>query len=197
MKKILFLGDSIMYGAKGLRGYGYFVGERLKGQASVYLPTDNCQDSRYLCAFLEELIPASDGDYDIIHWNNGLWDLLHFMGNPRPYVLIEDYARALTAICERLRGLYPRAEIFFATTTVVPERLQKASSYRRNAEIAAYNAAACSVLSGRVDAFDDLYAVSLTIGDEYRAADGLHYSEAGAQLLADAVCRFLRVQGNI
>ena len=42
MKKVLLLGDSIMYGAKGLHGYGYYVQQALEGTADVLLPNDNC-----------------------------------------------------------------------------------------------------------------------------------------------------------
>ena len=28
---------------------------------------------------------------DIVYWNNGLWDLLHFCGNPKPHTEIKLY----------------------------------------------------------------------------------------------------------
>ena len=39
MKKILFIGDSIMYGFKRVPGYGHFVRESLAGTAEVILPS--------------------------------------------------------------------------------------------------------------------------------------------------------------
>lgn len=80
--KILLLGDSIMYGAKGIHGYGYFVKQKLEYNADVFLPTDNYQDSQFTSCFLSDLIPESGDGFDVIHWNNGLWDVLHFAGIP-------------------------------------------------------------------------------------------------------------------
>lgn len=191
MKKILLLGDSIMYGVGRLRGYGAFLREKLEGKASVYLPTENCQDIRYLRAYHEELIPALDGEYDVIHWNNGLWDLLHFGGNPMPHTPLELYTKNLAETADILHGRYPRASVFFATSTPILEHVRKGSSYRLNAEIEAYNAAAVETLRGEVAGFDDLYRFASSFGDRYRSKDGLHYSEEGARLLADAVCAFL------
>lgn len=191
-KKIMLLGDSIMYGAKGIHGYGYYVRQKLENMADVFLPTDNCQDSRFTSCYFSDLIPESDGDFDVIHWNNGLWDVLHFAGNPKPHVSADNYRQALLTIYEKLLERYPRAAVVFAATTVVSEDLQKTASYRRNEEIAEYNDLARSALADKIDAIDDLYSVSLDLGDEYRAKDGLHYNEDGARYLAEAVCRFLK-----
>ena len=64
-------------------------------------------------------------------------------------------------------------------------------------KIAEYTAFARSTLADKIDAIDDLYTVSLDLGNEYRAKDGLHYNEDGARYLADAVCRFLKDQKYI
>lgn len=125
-------------------------------------------------------------------YNNGLWDVLHFAGNPKPHVSADNYRQALLTIYEKLSERYPRAAVVFAATTVVSEDLQKTASYRRNEEIAENNDLARSALVDKIDAVDDLYSVSLDLGDEYRAKDGLHYNEDGARYLAEAVCRFLK-----
>lgn len=194
MYKILLLGDSIMYGAKGIRGYGYYVKQSFNGQAEVYLPTDNCQDIRYLCSFVDELIPQVVGGMDIIHWNSGLWDVLHFAGNPKPYTDIKTYGQHIDKFYQVLKQKYPMARIFFATTTPVQEHLQRTTSYRRNSEIIEYNSLAKSVLQGKVDSLDDLFSVASRLGDDYRASDGLHFSEEGSKQLAIAVCDFLNHQ---
>lgn len=85
MKKVLLLGDSIMYGAKGLHGYGYYVQQALKGTADVLFPNDNCQDSRFMLSCFDDLVDYPKDDIDVVHWNNGLWDVLHFAGNPSPF----------------------------------------------------------------------------------------------------------------
>lgn len=191
MYKILLLGDSIMYGAKGIRGYGYYVKQSFNGQAEVYLPTDNCQDIRYLYSFADELIPQIDGEFDLIHWNSGLWDVLHFAGNPKPYTDIKTYGQHIDKFFQVLKQRYPMARIFFATTTPVPEHLQRTTSYRRNSEIIEYNSLAKSILKGKVESFDDLFSAASKLSDDYRSCDGLHFSEEGAKILADSVYNFL------
>ena len=182
-----------MYGVKRLHGYGYYVSQMISDRAKVFLPTDNCQGAKFLASLLKDLIPDVEGGFDIIHWNSGLWDVLHFMGNPRPHTSIDLYSECIDKIYISLTSMYPDADIYFATTTVIPEHLQNTRSYRRNSEIIEYNTAACKVLEGRVKAIDDLYSVSLTLGDEYRSEDGLHYSEEGAMMLAEKVCEFLNM----
>lgn len=195
LKKILLLGDSIMYGVGQLHGYGYYLQQKLKGKAEVFLPTENCQDITYLFTFAKELIPRVEEGFDIIHWNNGLWDVLHFAGNDNPYTPIKKYEGNLLKFYENLRQDYPKSDIFFATTTPIPEHLQKTSSYRRNSEIMEYNSVACKVLAGKVRAINDLYTAALKMRDDYRHTDGLHYSEEGAQFLSDVVYNFLSDQG--
>lgn len=191
-KRILLLGDSILCGAKGIHGYGYYVRKALAGQYDVFLPTDNCQDICYMARFADELIPDVEGAFDLIHWNNGLWDVLHFAGNPNPYTTMATYEEKLTDFSCYLKRCWPEAVICFALTTPVAEHLQNTSSFRKNAEIEAYNAAAVRVLTGRVDTFDDLYGAALQMSDQTRAKDGLHYSEKAACCLAKEVCDFLR-----
>ena len=195
-KKILLLGESIMYGVGQLRGYGYFLQQKLLNKAEVYLPTDNCQDIRYLYKFANELIPKVEGGFDIIHWNNGLWDVLHFVGNPDPHTPIEIYKQKILDFYEKLNRLFPRADIFWATTTSIPEHMQKTSCYRRNSEIIKYNDVARKALEGKVKAIDDLYIAAQKMDDSYRHTDGLHYSEKGASFLAEVVYDFLFQQGE-
>ena len=154
-------------------------------------------DDRYTtpaCSLLETLIPDGEDKFDVIHWNNGLWDVLRFAGNPNPHTPINLYKEKIAELFERFKEMYPKADIFFATTTPVPEHLQKAFSYRRNTEIVEYNTVACNVLDGKVKAVDDLYTAALKLGDDYRSDDGLHYSEEGAKYLAEVVCDFLLKQ---
>ena len=115
---------------------------------------------------------------------------MHFAGNPNPYTSIETYGRYIEKFYETLKKKFPAAKVYFATTPV-SEHLQGTTSYRRNSEIAEYNSLAKNILRGKVDSFDDLFSIASMIGDEYRASDGLHFSEEGAKVLADAVYRFL------
>lgn len=69
LPKVLILGDSISM------GYTNMVRDGLKGKANVVRPKDNCGDTviglRELDAWL------GDKDWDVIHFNWGLWDLCY------------------------------------------------------------------------------------------------------------------------
>lgn len=186
--QIVLIGDSIMFGAKGINGYGYYVKKHFEGKANVILPNDNCQDIRYTIQFLDELFSITDiMNADIIHWNNGLWDVLHFAGNPNPYTSLSVYVESVSTLYNRLRFLNPKCKIVFATTTVIPEELQKTTSYRQNAEIEQYNQATVYELSTKEVVINDLYAASLALDASYRGKDGLHYTEHGSEKMASFV----------
>lgn len=188
--QIVLIGDSIMFGAKGIHGYGYYVKKHFEGKANVILSNDNCQDVRYTIQFLDELFSITDiENADIIHWNNGLWDVLHFAGNPNSYTSLSVYVESISALYNKLRVLNPKCKIVFATTTVIPEELQKTTSYRRNAEIEQYNQAAVYELSTKEVLINDLYAASLTLDASYRGKDGLHYTEHGSEKIASFVIK--------
>lgn len=191
VKKVLLLGDSIMYGAKGLHGYGYYVQQAMKERATVFLPNENCQDCRYLWSFFADLIEDMDGGPDVVHWNNGLWDVLHFCGNPTAHVPLDIYLRTIDQIADKIRNRFPTAKVCFATTTPVHEHLQKTKSFRRNAEIREYNKRAVELLRKKGVLINDLYPVAAALDDSYTSGDGLHYTNEGAKLLSEAVTAFL------
>lgn len=181
-----------MYGAKGVHGYGWYVQQNQSSDVIVELPRDNCQDARYLLSYFDELVTTKEDVFDVVHWNNGLWDVLHFAGNPVPYTSLEQYIEAICSIKIMLSKIYPTAQICFALTTSASEHLQNSSSYRKNEEIAAYNEAAIKALTKMNVDIDDLNIVARNIGNEYRLKDGIHFTEMGAELLSDAVFSFIK-----
>lgn len=81
-RRMLLLGDSIMCGAKGVHGYGWHIQQKHFSDIIVELPRDNCQDARYLLSYFDEIITTKEDVFDVVYWNNGLWDVLHFVGSP-------------------------------------------------------------------------------------------------------------------
>lgn len=192
MKKILFIGDSIMYGAKGVPGYGYFVKQHFAGSVEVVLPYDNCQDVRYTYQYLDELFDIDDvKTSDIIHWNNGLWDVLHFAGALKPYTELSLYLTSVEKLYNKLRSLNSNAQIVFATTTFIHEELQTKKSYRRNDEIEEYNRAAIDVLKETDIRINDLCNKAKEVDASFIGKDGLHYTAEGSFCLAQAVIAYL------
>lgn len=68
MKKVLLLGDSIRM------SYQPYVRDKLDGIAEVIGPEENCRFAKFTLWGLQTWI-TSEKKSDIIHWNNGIWDI--------------------------------------------------------------------------------------------------------------------------
>ncbi|MBQ6597342.1 MAG: SGNH/GDSL hydrolase family protein, partial [Lentisphaeria bacterium] len=168
MKNLLLLGDSIRM------GYDSFVQEKLAGRMNVYFAEDNGRFAQYTLRMVSDWKgKLSLPEIDVVHWNNGLWDVLHLNANssgsdgeaegdtispenvPAEYHFDKDpltppdmYRYMLGRVLTRIRQLFPKTEVIFATTTPVIEE-QASWAYRSNAEIDAYNRIAREVLVPR------------------------------------------------
>ena len=162
MKKILLLGDSIRM------GYDKFVKDSLEGKAEVIYPSENCRFTTFMLRFVHEWKKNNNwgSDFDVVHWNAGLWDVLDQFGSG-PLTPIEFYADNVRRIDARLRFLFPNATIIFATTTTVLDYKYTGPSKRRNSTIKEYNDAAVAALEGTGAIIDDLYSVTCDLGEEY------------------------------
>ena len=190
MKKIYLIGDSIRFGATGSPGYGVYVKEKLEGRAEVYAPKVNCQFAQHTQRYLHEWV-TTDGvpkeEIDVVHWNNGLWDVLRLLGDD-PFTEISFYGETLKRVCGRIRYLFPKAKVIFALSTSVKEEWARPDFLRLNCDIERYNQKAIEVLAPLGVEFNDLYAVTKDFDDSLRS-DWVHYGEGGSQILADAVIK--------
>ena len=111
MKKVVLLGDSIR-----LIGYGTKVPEMLGPEYTVWQPSDNGRYAQYtLHGVLEDWVDGIAGA-DIIHWNNGLWDMsVH--GDDGVFTPLEAYGDFIMRIAKALKKT--TGKIIFATTTPV------------------------------------------------------------------------------
>ena len=158
MKNLLLLGDSIRM------GYDSFVQEKLAGRMNVFFAEDNGRFAQYTLRALSDWKgKLSLPEINVVHWNNGLWDVLHLNANsggsdgetegktispenvPNDILFDEDpitppeiYRYMIGRVLTRIRQLFPKAAVIFATTTPVIEE-QASWAYRSNAEIDAYN----------------------------------------------------------
>ena len=114
----LLLGDSISL------GYRDFVKAELKGVMDVYYPPENGRFAAYTFRALYEWTRDYDwsSDMDFVYWNNGLWDIARIFGD-EPQTSLQDYEIMISRIYKRLKYLFPKARIIFATTTPVIEEL--------------------------------------------------------------------------
>ena len=195
MKKIVLIGDSIKM------GYVDYVRDALKGVAEVYSPEENCRYSLNVLRFAHEWKKkgAWPDDVDLVHWNAGLWDALELFGD-EPLMPIDAYERVIPRIDRRLRVLFPKAKIVFATSTAVLEDKCKPEFRRHNATIEAYNAAACRALAPTDAAINDLYLPSSRCPESFHS-DAVHfYTPEGTDLLGRQVlatiCRALNIAAS-
>lgn len=189
MKRIFLIGDSIRI------GYDSLVREMMSEEAQLYWSSDNARFAGYTLRYVHEWA-KNDCDpekIDIVHWNNGLWDALHVLGDDAQ-TPIDEYRNGLKRIGRRIRKVFPNAKIIFALTTSVIEERMSDQFYRRNSEIEAYNAAAREVMAEEGIEIDDLYTVAKKMPDDWHAPDGTHFTEEGYKALAEAVVRALRAE---
>ncbi len=209
MKNLLLLGDSIR------KGYDSFVQEKLAGRMNVYFPEDNGRFAQYTLRTLQDWKGSlSLPEIHVVHWNNGLWDVVHLnadtVGNDGeaagdtilpenvptqihfdkdPLTPPDMYRYMLARVLTRIRQLFPKAQVIFATTTPVIEE-QASWAYRSNAEIDLYNQIARETLAPlgvKINELGDF--AQMKCSTLHR--DWVHYNDEGSSLLADEIIAFL------
>jgi hypothetical protein len=185
LPKVLILGDSISM------GYTNMVRDGLKGKANVVRPKDNCGDTVIGLKKLDGWL--GDKDWDVIHFNWGLWDLcyrnpaLEKAGNRdkvngKISVPIPDYEKNLDQLVTQLKAT--GATLIWASTTLVPE----GESGRVVGDDKKYNEAAARVMQKHGVAINDLHALSVSFEPKLFVKPGdVHYTPAGSEKLAQQV----------
>lgn len=193
MKKIVLIGDSIRM------GYDKYVKAALEGVAEVYYPPENGRFAANVLRFAHAW--KKDGewpdDVDLVHWNAGLWDVIHLFGD-EAISTPDYYANVIPRVDKRLRMLFPKAKMVFATSTAVIEA--NGDFYRRNHEIAAYNEIALKALAGTDTLVNDLFALTVN-ADPAIHSDNVHYgTDEGRRILGGRVlsvlCKELDIEAS-
>lgn len=181
MKNVLLLGDSIrmLYQPK--------VKDLLKGRANVYGPAENGRWSDYTLNSLRFWLPQLP-DADIVHWNNGFWDIGDNYQEGSSYTPIEEYERDMGRIIKVLRQLIsPDVKIVAALTT--PWLAGPLSEVER------FNEVFRRVAEREGIAVNDLYTPLRDNIENLIAPDKIHLNQEGAaiaaRLVADAVTPYL------
>ena len=192
MKKIVLIGDSIRM------GYDKYVKDALDGTADVFYPTENCKFAEYVLRFAHEWKREGDwgDDVDLVHWNAGLWDALELFGD-EPLTSLDYYKEAIARIDRRLRMLFPKAKIVFATSTNVNEKKSNPNFTRHNSTIEKYNETALYALSGTDTVINDLYSLTKSFSDSFRS-DWVHFytpegTEAIGGRVLSVICSLLEI----
>ena len=197
MKKLLLIGDSIRM------NYDKYVRQALEGQVQVLTPDENARFAAYTYYAIGdwEHRQRFGEDVDVIHWNVGLHDVIHFhyddvMTPP------EIYGYYLGRIIHRLKDVYPHAQQIFALST--PGRDEKYVLpwiVRKNKDIDEINRVALAVMEKNGVPVNDLASVVRGYDPDEIYADATHYNYTGSVILAkavlDAVCPVLGVTPDL
>ena len=180
MKKLTLLGDSIR-----LLGYGTKVPELLKDEFEVYQPEDNCRFAKYtLRGVLSEWTKDIENS-DIIHWNNGLWDICDL--GDGVFTSKEEYIENMVRIAKFLKQ--KAKTVIFATTTPVTND----HPHNDNSVIIEYNNAIVPILRDMGIIINDLHSYVYPHIDEYiREDDKIHLTDAGIDACAEKVAEVIR-----
>ena len=160
-------------------------------RADVYFSEGNCMFAQYTLRLLYDwrnLVP-DPAKIDVVHWNNGLWDLGQ-RDNREPLTPKGVYVATLVRIHGELRRYFPNAKIVFATTTPVNTAVECEQHTLGNAVVEEYNAAAVAALKPLGVEFDDLYSFVRDHASGHYA-DIVHYTPEGFRLIAGEVVRCL------
>lgn len=154
MKKLYLIGDSIRM------GYAPYVRAALKGKAEVYWPDENCRFAAYTYYALgdwEANLRVGE-DCNVVHWNVGLHDVIHFTGDDAVSTP-EIYAFYLERIIHRLEFLYPKATQIFANTTPIIEEKHNFWLNRKNADVDGINEVAEAIMKKNGIQLNDLHSI--------------------------------------
>lgn len=191
MKRVLLLGDSIRM------GYDKKVRSLLKDEYEViFAEEDNGRFAAYTLWQANQFFKHY-GHFDLVHWNNGYWDMNIEAPMKEAIHPLDEYVNYLKRIIRLIRE--NGAQIVFATTTPIyqPGEAQDntgiGASFRYcNDWVVTYNAAACELMKAEGIPVNDLYALCLKGPKYYKCEDMLHLTEEGYQKIAKQTAECIR-----
>ena len=171
--KVTLLGDSIR------QQYAPKVKELLGDSFEIWAPDDNCRFAKYTLRGLFDWAANMEGS-EIVHWNNGLWDLCNLFGDGT-FASDEEYKENILRIADILKQRY--GIVIFATTTPV----RTANVYNNNVDIDRVNALVVPLLKDRGVIINDLNSLIRSEPDRYICDDTIHLSEEAIDICAKQV----------
>lgn len=189
---VMLIGDSVrMF-------YREEVKKALGQDYCIYGPDENCRFAAYTLNSLRHWLPQFPAP-DIIHWNNGLWDMAILYKEDGCFTPLEVYVDNMKKILRELKKT--GAKIIFATTTPVhdekvniPGPMPPAHS---NEDIIRYNKAIIEAFSDEDIIINDLFGAVYNNRAEYISDDMIHPNESGVAVLAKAVADAIKSCGEV
>ena len=189
MKKVLLLGDSIRM------GYADYVKELLEGKCEVIY--DEADNGRFAAYTLWQLVQAfcHHGHFDLVHWNNGYWDMNIEPPMETALFNIEEYCYLLRKIAREIKK--QGAKAVFALTTPILEPGTAADNTNTGALdisyndkwVQKYNEAAKMIMDEEGVPINDLYTLCKEDERYYKCFDMLHLTEEGYRRCAEQIAK--------
>ena len=184
IKKVVLLGDSIRR-----IGYGTVVPELLGKEYEVWQPEENCMYSKWTFRAIYDWKDNLQGA-DVIHWNNGLWDVYDLFGDGT-FSTVEEYKENVLRTAKILLRITPN--VIFATTTPI----RRGHPDIDVNDIIAFNNAVKSDLEKIGVKINDLYSfVEPHINEYIREDDKIHLTEKGINALGREISDFIKGVGK-
>ncbi|MBR6920779.1 MAG: SGNH/GDSL hydrolase family protein [Clostridia bacterium] len=192
MKRVLLLGDSIRM------GYDEYVKDILECEFEVvYDDFDNGRFAAYTLWQANQFF-KNHGRFDVVHWNNGYWDMNVEYPMTDAIHPVDEYVHFLGRILHEIRrnGAVP----VFATTTPILSADAAAEvtvdgvtpfAYK-NEWVEKYNDAAVAFMKGEGVMINDLYALCMSDPHCYKCPDLLHLTEEGYRRCAEKTAAAIR-----
>lgn len=187
LPRVLLIGDSISI------GYTKPVIELLEGKADVYRIPGNGGDTGRGLQNLSKWLEGHGGDWDVIHFNWGLWDLCYRHPDSKTQGhrdkingtithTPDQYRRNLETLVKRLKQT--DAQLIWAATTPVPE----GEAGRKIGDDVVYNRIAAEIMQKRDIPINDLHTLIKPHMKTLTVAPGnVHFTPEGSKLLARQV----------
>ena len=176
--KVTLLGDSIR------QQYGPKVKEILGDEYELWWPEDNCRFAKYTLRGLFDWAVNMEGS-DIVHWNNGLWDLCNLFGDGT-FTTEEEYVSNILRIADILKKKYN--VVIFATTTPV----SAANVFNNNSDADRFNSLVVPLLKERGVIINDLNSLLRLDPERYICNDTIHLSEEAIDICAMQVADYIK-----
>lgn len=177
-------------------GYGEYVRDILSNKCEVcYDDKDNGRFAAYTLWQANQFF-KNYGRFDVVHWNNGYWDMNVEFPMVEAMHPVDEYVHFLKRIIAEIRR--NGAEIIFATTTPVLESGHAIDNTGTGVKInysddwvKKYNNAAKKLMLEENITVNDLYTLMLSGKNYYKCEDMLHLTEEGYKLCARQVARLI------
>lgn len=173
LPRVLLIGDSIM------NGYSPTVVEALRGKANVVrmvafgmIGRDDAGAAEFCTTKLK------DGDYALIHYNDGLHSL-------PPRITDEQFGVGLSAMFKHLKTVTPR--VIWSTTTPAPDRNNTLGPESQNAAVVTRNAMSKKIAAEYGVPVIDLYGLVEPRRETLQGFANLHFTPEGSKLMGQEI----------